>query len=149
MIAISPRRFLGLLLILGLAFAAANVAVSQVPTLSVKGKLTKSREFVLIIGAGQTVQMSDVSWTDGLVPSNRTFVITDVVINNIGNTTAFNMKVIRDSDAANAPAFTVPAESTFAHSFATGLEYPGGSRIDLRNGGAQTATFIVTGYERK
>lgn len=150
MIAIPTRRFFGLLIVIGLCATAANIAVSQVPSVNgVKAKVKVYRELVLSVAQGQTTQISHPDWEGGLVPSGRTFTVTDVIINNIGATTAFNAKIIRDGDATNAPSFTIRAEDTFSHSFSTGLQFEGGSMIECRNPGAAATTFLLTGYESK
>lgn len=150
MIAIPTRRFFGLLIVILICATAANIAVSQVPTVNgAKAKVKTYRELVLTVAAGQTTPISHASWTGGLVPAGRVFVVTDVIISNIGTTTMLNAKVIRDGDNTNAPAFTIPGETTFAHSFTTGLQYEAGSAITCRNPGSSGAIFTLTGYEAK
>lgn len=148
MIRLDSRRLFGALFVLGLCAVLGNMAVSQVPTVKGKGKLKVMRQYVVSVGAGQTVQVSDPGWIDGLVPPKRQFVLTDLIISNLDANTAFGVKVARDGDFAGAPTFIVPGESTFAHAFGSGLSFPAGSKIEVRSGGTGVLTVTITGYER-
>ena len=144
MIAMSPTRFLGGLFILLVALGAANVAVSQVATIKgpAKVKYKDPVEFLSTVNAGATNQVYTV-------PDNRTLVVTDIFVSNISTSGVINQRIIRDGDAGNAISISVPAESTFSHSFTQGMIFPPGSLLEARNGGGSTTIFTITGYEYK
>lgn len=143
MIRMSSSQFLGGLFVVVLCLAVANVAISQVPTLNSPGKFKEHKEFVVNATPGQP---DTQVYT---VPTGRTFIVTDLFINNVASTTAFSQRLIRDGDASTAISITVPAENTFHHSFTQGLTFPAGSLIEARNGGVVTTIFTITGFEIK
>lgn len=81
------------------------------------------------------------------VPDGHLLFITDLVISNSSDNPASSQRVFRDNSAATA-FITVPPQSTFSHTWATGLIFTGGQTVAVRNGTSTAGSthFYLRGY---
>lgn len=135
---------LGSLLVIGVfLFASTRDLSAQVPTVKGKGNLIEHVELI----QNQLADLEDVSIYT--VPASRRLVITDVLISN-SNTDSVCCQRIYRSDVPATTFLSVPAESTFSHSFVTGLEFEAGEEVVVRNGASSGPTnWFLTGYLTK
>lgn len=127
-----------LLLVSGLWIHEAS---AQVGSAKSRVKALEFRQFFHTVGPGAATTLF-------AVPAGSRFILTDVVISN-GEIAELTEQSILSGQAI-VSQFTVPARSTTAHSFASGLTFEGGSTIALQNGDSnETSTWTVTGYIAK
>jgi len=80
------------------------------------------------------------------VPGGKRLVITDVIISNSNSGAACCQRIFRNGGAATA-FIEVGASSTFAHTFATGIEFEAGDAVFVQNGGNSGPTdFYLRGF---
>ena len=132
----------GVLVVVGLAIVCSQEAQAQVPTVKAKGTLIAPLEFI-------AYELSYMTTTKlFVVPDKMRAVITDVIITSEGPA-CHGQRIYRDGMPVTA-FITVPASSTFSHTFATGINYAAGETIAIRNGGNDGATYwTLRGYLTK
>jgi hypothetical protein len=81
------------------------------------------------------------------VPAGQLLVITDVVISNDSGNAACCQRIFRGGTAATA-FFAVSPQSSFSHTFATGIIFTAGQTVAVRNGTSTAGDthFYLRGY---
>ncbi len=139
-----------LLAVLVLAVAGVGLVTDQVlastPTVKGKGKLFDS--FSSIVPATTFVNLV----LD--VPENQTFVLTDVIAVNQGvAANAFGLQCLLAAGGTSdlLPSIPVAPDTTYAHTFGTGLECAEGDTLRMVPGDDTGGSFkvVVVGYFRK
>lgn len=105
--------------------------------------LLLNKEAVEIIENAVGTLMTETVYT---VPAGKRLIVTDVTISNGNAVVTGSQRILRNGAAATA-YFTVSAESTFSHTFATGIEFEAGDEVRVRNGTSSGEThFYLRGY---
>jgi len=130
------------LLALSAAVFSASPAQTQVPNIKFKGK-------VLEPWALGTFRVNpNTEAIPFSVPQSQELVITDVVISNTGTGAAS-----AGLSAEGGPFLlwvTIPAESTFSHSYASGIAFPQEANVRLHHvSGPSPIDFHLNGFLRK
>ncbi|HKA55822.1 MAG TPA: hypothetical protein VKJ47_19390 [Candidatus Binatia bacterium] len=80
------------------------------------------------------------------VPGGKRLVITDVIISNSNSGAACCQRIFRNGNAATA-FIQVGANSSFSHTFATGIDFKAGDGVFVQNGGNSGPTdFYLRGF---
>ncbi|MFM8720789.1 MAG: hypothetical protein ACKOFH_14880 [Chthoniobacterales bacterium] len=134
------RTFLPIVAVL---FAAASLPASaQLPTLLAPRKSALNTVEIILDGVANLQTIAN-AYT---VPIGKRLVITDLIISNGNPNQVRFQRIFRNNDPVT-PNITVPAESTFGHSFASGLQFKAGEILKIKNGDAAGATnFALYGY---
>lgn len=126
--------------VLTLALALPLDVHSQIPTVKGRGKLIEVVELI------ENLVDNLTSVSVYTVPAGRRLVITDILISNGNSSSVVAQYLLRDGAAATI-YITVPARSTFSHTFATGIEFQAGEVVSVRNGQSSGKTdFYLRGY---
>jgi hypothetical protein len=142
--------------LLGAALLVAGVIAhhifAQTPTISdtVSGTF---KEVVTLISDSDGIGADEPQETLYTVPEKRTLVITSIIIAN--DQDGATDVLIKENSSRNVALIRVPENSTFCHSFPTGVEWIGTSKVNIENqnniGGVQDGQIHVTlnGYLKK
>lgn len=134
------------------AAMVAHRIVAQTPTLpdTTSGMF---REIVTAFSDAGGIHADDPQETIYTVPSKRTLVVTSILIAN--DQDSYTDVLIKENSTRKLALIRVPENSTFCHSFPSGLEWPGETKVNVENlggpGGTQGGDIHVTinGYVKK
>lgn len=124
-------------------FLAPGIAVAQVLTVPIGGKPVE------IVEIAQNLSPDGTLVTVYEVPMNRRLVITDLIIT--GGYCGHRL----NRDRGLLLTLCIPAgttagtHATFAHTFATGIEFEAGQTLDLQNSSPDGAQYYLRGYLTK
>ncbi len=140
---VAYRRMPNHLLMLSLVLFLASDLHAQVATVKAKGKVLGTVEVI----ENNVADLTTV--TVFIVPQEQRLVVTDVLIASPNGTETDSQRIFRSGVAATS-FITVTKNSSFGHSFATGIEFLAGDTVQVRNGDSDGPThWFLTGYLTK
>jgi len=132
----------GVVIVVAVGILARDI-YAQVATVKAKGKALQTVEIV----ESDVANLTEV--TVFTVPESRRLIITDILVGNENPGAALFNRIFRNGSDTTI-FIAVPPESTFSHSFATGIEFLSGDTVSVRNGdNVGTIDFALYGYLTK
>lgn len=138
--ALKPRSLAWLAVLASAMLLAPDRAQAQLPTFKAIPAKLKTVELI-------ADSVANLTTTDLLtVPADRRVIITDLLIANSNNAEVVSQRVFRGASAATL-SLVIPANSSFSHVFATGIEFDAGEVVRVRNGASSgPVNFYLRGY---